>query len=1447
MSNSPHNQVFEQARDEFLASLSPSEKSTFLKCSSLEILIADVTKSTSSKRDGSGKRVLASINALGSSLKPYFDTISIFVQSHPEYAAIVWGAFHLVFKLAENYTSFFSKVAKTLDRIVQVLPHYSQVANLSTKGPSASLRSSLCTVYKDLLRFCQSLLRVFSKEDGKSKHSVRIATGLMWKPFDTRFEEILDDFRFHADIVKSELLRVQLLESREGKGAIASQIQALQETLRKQEQVRAARDATYLSAKDLAAMEVQLKRMKNEKVQDIQAWIRPPPFIQEYERALDQKEPNTAEWLLSEDVTAGWKAIRGVTQQTSRSRRFDARTLWIQGNPGCGKTVLAASTIEELSDARSRSDQEPQVFYFFFKAGLTECNDPAAPLRSFLAQLFHTKRNDMDIIDRFAFIMEESSLGSLVAARSALLELLQLCIDRSGNVIFVIDGVDECDDPEAVVKDLIGLSNEANVKLLMFSRPNVSALFKTVPEQQRLNIKDKNNMDIEVFVNSKLDEMVDEKLLPSNVDLPQLRDHLILGANGMFLWIRLMVSFLNSPAITRRQRSEAIMNILTPEGLESMYDRIALLIRSGHSAERCLARHVFTWLLHAQRSLTTQELQVAISQNSGSQPFDEDEFADFTRGVIMSCAGLVEIQTTTVPTHGSDMLSFQFIHLSVREYLTSNEMNTNRTATCAHVSCSCITISRSESLSGLADKCLSVLSYNLPTQPLSGSLDSDTTKGQVHVMFPLVGYAICHWVDHLEQAWSHENIINGRLTVTLNSFQKFLSLKRTLMAFIEASYVFRTPSVTNRLDNIRRNFFALESEAGFDHDLLSKLADDTSELARYLSVLEKEWAHQLIQSPKAIWEEVTAFTKSWLVEQTGHTQLHTLIMEPPESQSISSRYLSKISELSADGKTVAILSIWPSKAFEQSAQSSMRPVESMIHVICTDWVARYELWSVSNNPQCIADGCIPLDANEIHLQFQRSMWQDNPAWAAGFWRMQLPIAVSPDTRLICIIRTVYLFTVSKRNEATMHAVVLPLKLKQYRGAIWPELPDTKESLGTNPSAEETSRSASGGFRRSLSGLLKPGSTHKRSKSLNREATPKPNSSSLEVPQTRSGLWSKSFSRPRTPNGTSSFSDHRRYRHWVCFANHGAHLLFVDHVQLSSSQRNDTPSNLVLFKLDTKDNLSVRRIQSTRAVFCPPDELPAPKFILHPNSDALSLFFPRVTKDSHVVMWYFDSRNKVDDVYQTAAHGWGEESIQDVHFSRDGDHIVIQTSTSEAPVVIPIFISYPGIASTTLPGVQSSDQALTTTSPSSPMIHLSKAPATNILNSSTSVTETGSASGLTLLHTGTQIAIRKWSQPGADSGASTQNAQNEVLQLTRLPAWGSMASSSAAISMPRRGDENIHIVLNKTARQWDDMVSDVDVNLPAIVARDMGTLKIEDEEGRVRRVDVGKQNLRVVGT
>ena len=76
-----------------------------------------------------------------------------------------------------------------------------------------------------------------------AKRTPLIVPGLFWKPFDARFEYILDDLKFHTDLLNSELLLAKLLETHIGRKAISKQISEINEHLAEADKVQKSKDA----------------------------------------------------------------------------------------------------------------------------------------------------------------------------------------------------------------------------------------------------------------------------------------------------------------------------------------------------------------------------------------------------------------------------------------------------------------------------------------------------------------------------------------------------------------------------------------------------------------------------------------------------------------------------------------------------------------------------------------------------------------------------------------------------------------------------------------------------------------------------------------------------------------------------------------------------------------------------------------------------------------------------------------------------------------------------------------------------------------------------------------------------------------------------------------------------------------------------------------------------
>lgn len=408
-----------------------------------------------------------------------------------------------------------------------------------------------------------------------------------------------------------------------------------------------------------------------------------------------------------------------------------------------------------------------------------------------------------------------------------------------------------------------------------------------------------------------MEEYIAEKILPNNTEAEKdgLIEHLVNGADGMFLWARLMASHLQSPALTPLRRITLIKSVSLPEGLEGMYERIVRLIDQSIQVERELAKRILMILTYSKRNLTAIELQEFSRLNDGSATEEGDDFENFAHTVAMTCAGLVELVKVYDCNHPSGIDSYRFIHLSAKEYFSTNssdEITLDTDHLCFHTIASHAELARS---------CLQYLLYQVPARPLSGGVGSSITLELLNQRFPFCGYAAMHWASHLLEACPILSTSTGFSTPQSSANEKmlryltqFLSQKLVLMVWIEACYIVNGSLPLMVLHACAKflSRLGLPSHHGI-------MCDDICELVAYLDNLTSSWGSRLAKRAGLIWEEVTAFNPHRLVQQTSSVRYKPLVSRLDSEGRCASASLCKISETTFDGRAVSILSVWPSR------------------------------------------------------------------------------------------------------------------------------------------------------------------------------------------------------------------------------------------------------------------------------------------------------------------------------------------------------------------------------------------------------------------------------------------------------------------------------------------------------------------------------------------------------
>jgi Cdc6-like AAA superfamily ATPase len=187
--------------------------------------------------------------------------------------------------------------------------------------------------------------------------------------------------------------------------------------------------------------------------QRIYQWLSPPDPSENQNRALEQCHQGTGQWFIQGKIFASFK-------------RQNKSFLWLNGIPGCGKTVLCSSVIEDLGRESSKSLLRKLYFYFDFNDARKQTLESA--LRSLLWQAANSPGSSLEGLQELYFSCEKGAAQPCIASLSQSLEKALLL---DGTAI-VIDALDECTTRSALLSWLKQMvrHNIGNVKFIVTSR-----------------------------------------------------------------------------------------------------------------------------------------------------------------------------------------------------------------------------------------------------------------------------------------------------------------------------------------------------------------------------------------------------------------------------------------------------------------------------------------------------------------------------------------------------------------------------------------------------------------------------------------------------------------------------------------------------------------------------------------------------------------------------------------------------------------------------------------------------------------------------------------------------------------------------------------------------------------------------------------------------------------
>ena len=369
----------------------------------------------------------------------------------------------------------------------------------------------------------------------------------------------------------------------------------------------------------------------------IQKWLCPSEYTAEsgdYNKHLRSYCPNTGEWLRKSDQYFRWHDV-GET------------ALWVNGIPGSGKSVVAASLANDF-DKHERA----VVLYFFFRYANVANRTPKQMIRDWLSQLLD---HSTLLQARLKDLLERSISHESVTFEDLWTPFVQAAV-AFPKIYCVADALDEMEPGNDWILHRLaelGRQTPSTLKMLLTSRqsPHIEKVYKE-PLVLSINLDRRLiDHDIATYIHHLLS---DNPAMHLSNDQSKLIESTVQSkANGLFIYAKLMMDEILANA--KNANIEALLGSL-PMGMDEMYTTLLSEHSRRSGVDAKIQKLILQWITHATRPLRlleAAELVLLVSTEYGS--------IQETKNTVRSACGPL---LTVLPDE-----TLQVIHHSFTEFL----------------------------------------------------------------------------------------------------------------------------------------------------------------------------------------------------------------------------------------------------------------------------------------------------------------------------------------------------------------------------------------------------------------------------------------------------------------------------------------------------------------------------------------------------------------------------------------------------------------------------------------------------------------------------------------------------------------------------------------------------------------------------------------------------------
>ncbi|KAG8529667.1 uncharacterized protein KY384_005148 [Bacidia gigantensis] len=347
----------------------------------------------------------------------------------------------------------------------------------------------------------------------------------------------------------------------------------------------------------------ELKEERDRKL--LEASLNSSHMPQEIFESISRKRmPNSGNWVREEPVFQAWV-------------RDEISTIWLYGGPGAGKSFTSSNIVQHMTASFPQGVGDTRwtsVAYFFCKDYSQELRSVEQILRSLSFQIC---QND-PVYAKYCLSVF-NSIGRIHTTegiwRTLFIEFFQK--EGLGNkAIILIDGLDEAYENEVpeLLELLVDLHEEVDgkirprIQIALVGRPLLNQAIDSILGDNVASIfvsANKTSKDMNEYVKQSVGKVKILKRVSQSFR-QEVEKNLMAGADGMFLWVDLMIK-----EISEKRRIDQIRQTLArlPRGLPDTI-RHVLKRFADTSTEDTIAdlNEILAWVACTKRHLTLGEL-----------------------------------------------------------------------------------------------------------------------------------------------------------------------------------------------------------------------------------------------------------------------------------------------------------------------------------------------------------------------------------------------------------------------------------------------------------------------------------------------------------------------------------------------------------------------------------------------------------------------------------------------------------------------------------------------------------------------------------------------------------------------------------------------------------------------------------------------------------------------